>query len=678
MNSYKSLYNSVDIEAETVSANTANITDLDIEHLIINDSLQLNFLTSSRVVQTDASNNLISSNTLNNVTLSGNTNMNNLTANQLLKLDGSKNIVNDNTNYIDEDELDTILNDYVTITSLITTLLDYVTNSSLATTLLDYVTNSSLITTLLDYVTNSSLATTLSNYVTNSSLSTTLSNYVTNSSLATTLSNYLTSATASSTYQTIAGMSSYLTTSVAAATYQTITGMSSYLTTSSASSTYVTKSNPIVTGNFSFNGKTITDVSTYFQYGVNRIRFRTGGSAIYGGITFSEYGLNHYQLLNQGGTFKLFYDSTTTDTPLFPSDASYTGNEIINFTNTGIMRTLNGSDSTPSHSFINFTNCGMWANAANDLRLVTEGAIRLRLTTLNGIIDSNFFPTSNNTYTSGRSGERWSTVYGVNGDFSNTITSGAEIRCGTNGTTTDPAITFSNVLGAGLSASTSTLHLIASSKEMLRLVGASDEILSYYNFLPYANNTRTCGSSASRWSSVFGNNGDFNAVSTGSTGTYSWTSTTDRISRNTASPNAGTGLAFQIGGTNQLWITSNGFIQIRSNTAYKSAGSSWTSASDERLKNSIEDFDVGLDVLDKIRPRKFNYNATGNENINCSNCQKHVGIIAQEMINVYPKCIKTGEDGYYQYDSNDIIYILINSVKELKKEIENLKSFINI
>ena len=62
-----------------------------------------------------------------------------------------------NANTINQSELTTTLNSYVTNTSLTTTLNSYVTNTSLTTTLNSYVTNTSLTTTLNSYATTASV-----------------------------------------------------------------------------------------------------------------------------------------------------------------------------------------------------------------------------------------------------------------------------------------------------------------------------------------------------------------------------------------------------------------------------------------------------------------------------------------------------------------------------------------
>ncbi|MDO9154373.1 MAG: tail fiber domain-containing protein [Paludibacter sp.] len=53
--------------------------------------------------------------------------------------------------------------------------------------------------------------------------------------------------------------------------------------------------------------------------------------------------------------------------------------------------------------------------------------------------------------------------------------------------------------------------------------------------------------------------------------------------------------------------------------------------------------------------------------------KKHFGIIAQELQQTYPELVYEDADGYLSVDYIGIIPLLIQSVKELKSEIENLK-----
>ncbi len=138
-------------------------------------------------------------------------------------------------------------------------------------------------------------------------------------------------------------------------------------------------------------------------------------------------------------------------------------------------------------------------------------------------------------------------------------------------------------------------------------------------------------------------------------------------------------------GLERLRISQNGNVGIgTSNPSYmlhvsgsagKPGGGSWTAASDRRLKKDIRDFSDGLDILKKINPVWFKYNGLADMPDDGKN---YVGVIAQDMQRVAPYMISTFTDtetntDYLNYDSNAVIYILINSVKEQQVQIEVLK-----
>ena len=121
----------------------------------------------------------------------------------------------------------------------------------------------------------------------------------------------------------------------------------------------------------------------------------------------------------------------------------------------------------------------------------------------------------------------------------------------------------------------------------------------------------------------------------------------------------------------------SGGYGIRDNATvmeYKDSGGSWTtfaSLSDISLKNSIRNWDLGLDFIDQLRPVKFEYNNKPGK--------KQHGLIAQHVKEALDSC---GADfsGWYErpdklqgLDYQKLVIPLINAVKQLKKEIEELK-----
>ena len=100
-------------------------------------------------------------------------------------------------------------------------------------------------------------------------------------------------------------------------------------------------------------------------------------------------------------------------------------------------------------------------------------------------------------------------------------------------------------------------------------------------------------------------------------------------------------------------------------------GNSFHSTSDENLKKDIEDLEEETDSIMKLRPVKFNWNYEEEDK------EKHIGFIAQEVEELFPDLVEenTYPDGstYKGVDKTKLIPHLVNEIKSIKKEIEELK-----
>ena len=129
---------------------------------------------------------------------------------------------------------------------------------------------------------------------------------------------------------------------------------------------------------------------------------------------------------------------------------------------------------------------------------------------------------------------------------------------------------------------------------------------------------------------------------------------------------------------------STGYINPGSGGVYQGNNSAaWSVASDFRLKKNIVDNNVGLDKVIQIQVRNFEYRTEDevtdlpkNQAIKKQGVQ--LGVIAQELQQVLPDCVKQESTGVLAVDSTDIMYHLINAIKELNAEIQALKSKVGI
>ena len=98
-------------------------------------------------------------------------------------------------------------------------------------------------------------------------------------------------------------------------------------------------------------------------------------------------------------------------------------------------------------------------------------------------------------------------------------------------------------------------------------------------------------------------------------------------------------------------------------------------SSDERLKDNIEVIQGSLDKIGEIRGVEFDWNE---KSPGWAQERGHdVGVIAQEVQKVLPEIVTKRKNGYLGVDYKRLVPLLIESIKELKEEVEILKKKVN-
>ena len=125
--------------------------------------------------------------------------------------------------------------------------------------------------------------------------------------------------------------------------------------------------------------------------------------------------------------------------------------------------------------------------------------------------------------------------------------------------------------------------------------------------------------------------------------------------------------------------SSTGFINPNGGGVYQgNNSSSWSTTSDQRLKKNIADNNDGLDKINSIRVRNFEYRLP-EEITELSQDQAvqkqgvQLGVIAQELQAVLPDCVKTESTGVMTVDQDNLTWYLINAVKELSARVKQLE-----
>ena len=124
-------------------------------------------------------------------------------------------------------------------------------------------------------------------------------------------------------------------------------------------------------------------------------------------------------------------------------------------------------------------------------------------------------------------------------------------------------------------------------------------------------------------------------------------------------------------------------------TAYLSGGggatynggntSTWNTTSDQRIKKNIVDNNIGLSAITGIRVRNFEYRLENEitELPTHAAIRKQgvqLGVIAQELQSVLPDCVKQETTGVLSVNPDNLMWYMINSIKELKAQNDSLQA----
>ena len=131
-------------------------------------------------------------------------------------------------------------------------------------------------------------------------------------------------------------------------------------------------------------------------------------------------------------------------------------------------------------------------------------------------------------------------------------------------------------------------------------------------------------------------------------------------------------------GANTAFITANsGAVYAGNNSA------DFSTTSDRRIKKNIVDNDTGLDEINKLQVRNFEYREADEIEELDGSCAIDVqgvqlGVIAQEIQAVFPDVVKEESTGCLTVDPNNLTWYLVNAVKELSAQVKELKEKLDV
>ena len=117
--------------------------------------------------------------------------------------------------------------------------------------------------------------------------------------------------------------------------------------------------------------------------------------------------------------------------------------------------------------------------------------------------------------------------------------------------------------------------------------------------------------------------------------------------------------------------SSTRFEQNMTNGTFTASGDvvAFGSPSDKRLKENIKPIESALDKAMKLQGVTFDWKKSDS----ILSIKKDIGFIAQDVQKVAPELVRENEDGYLSMRHQGIAPILLEAIKELKQEIEELK-----
>jgi hypothetical protein len=114
------------------------------------------------------------------------------------------------------------------------------------------------------------------------------------------------------------------------------------------------------------------------------------------------------------------------------------------------------------------------------------------------------------------------------------------------------------------------------------------------------------------------------------------------------------------------------FITGGAGSSYNGANTTtWATTSDQRLKKNIVDNNIGLDAINSVRIRNFEYRLPEEVDSELKPSDAiakpgiQLGVIAQELQAVLPDCVKQESTGVLSVDADNLTWYTVNAIKQL-------------
>ena len=101
-------------------------------------------------------------------------------------------------------------------------------------------------------------------------------------------------------------------------------------------------------------------------------------------------------------------------------------------------------------------------------------------------------------------------------------------------------------------------------------------------------------------------------------------------------------------------------------------GATWAVYSDRRLEQVNGEYEYGLSEVSRLNPVRYSYKE--DNELELPTGREHVGLVAQEVQDVIPEAVEENDKGYLMLNSDPIIWSMVNAIKELDAQNQELKA----
>lgn len=135
----------------------------------------------------------------------------------------------------------------------------------------------------------------------------------------------------------------------------------------------------------------------------------------------------------------------------------------------------------------------------------------------------------------------------------------------------------------------------------------------------------------------------------------------------------------RLGATTSMWTNNNSrprwweILLSQAGQGAQAAATMGAAGSDMRAKDDIQAIESPLEKIEQIHGYTYRWNELGAEQFAKNEGSADVGVLAQEVEQVFPELVLTNSDGYKMVNYNGLVGLLFSAVNELSAKVKELE-----